>query len=74
MDYGIDMGMDLGYEEEYEMMGMEETTETGFSVNTVLSSVPIMGGITAGFLALGVVLGIVLAKRKIKKGFDLYEN
>lgn len=74
MDYGIDMGMDLGYEEEYEMMGMEETTETGFSVNMVLSSVPIMGGITAGFLALGVVLGIVLAKRKIKKGFDLYEN
>ena len=72
MNYGIDIGMDL--EEDYTMDTMQETTETGFSVNTILSSVPAMGGITAAFLALGVVLGIVLAKRKIKKGFDLYED
>ena len=73
MDYGIDIGMDLGME--YMPENMEETTtETGFSANTVLSSVPAMGGITAAVLVLGVVLGIVLAKRKIKKGFDWYED
>ena len=67
----VDYMGDMGYED---MSVIEGTTETGFSMNTVLSSVPIMGGITAGFLALGIVLGIVLAKRKIKKGFDLYED
>lgn len=67
----VDSMGNMGYED---MFVTEVTTETGFSLNTVLSSVPIMGGITVGFLALGIVLGIVLAKRKIKKGFDLYED
>ena len=54
--YAVDMGMDLDME--YMPETMEEiTTETEFSVNTILSSVPIMGGITAVVLALGIVLG-----------------
>ena len=65
--------MDLGMDYMPETME-ETTTETGFSVNTILSSVPAMGGITVAVLALGIVLGIVFAKRTIKKGFDLYED
>lgn len=33
-----------------------------------------VGGITAGVLALGVLAGLLCAKRKIKKGIDLYED
>lgn len=33
-----------------------------------------VGGITAGVLVLGVLAGLLLAKLKIKKGIDLYED
>lgn len=33
-----------------------------------------VGGITAGVLVLGVLAGLFCAKRKIKKGIDLYED
>ena len=48
-------------------------TETGASFS-VTGSVPAMIGITAGVLALSILVGIVLAKLKIKKGINLYED
>ena len=48
-------------------------TETGSSFS-VTQSVPAMAGITAGVLALAILAGIVLAKLKIKKGINLYED
>ncbi len=40
----------------------------------LLSSWPFVIGITAVTLAVSVLCGILLAKRKIKKGYELYED
>ena len=48
-------------------------TETGTS-SSITQSAPAMIGITAGVLALSILVGIVLAKLKIKKGINLYED
>lgn len=53
------------------MDGMDTETGTSFSVT---QSAPAMIGITAGVLALSILVGIVLAKLKIKKGINLYED
>ena len=53
------------------MDGMGTETGTSFSVT---QSAPAMIGITAGVLALSILAGIVLAKLKIKKGINLYED
>lgn len=50
------------------------TGETTDVKDPLLSSWPFVIGISAGVLAVSVVLGILLAKRKIKKGFELYED
>ena len=56
------------------MAGMDGiNTETGTS-SSVTQSMPAMIGITAGVLALSILVGIVLAKLKIKKGINLYED
>lgn len=60
--YGGDMG--LGGD----MVG---ETSTGSSV---MSSYPFVIGISAVTLTLSIILGILLAKKRIKKGFDLYED
>ncbi len=52
-------------------MGMEVPSSGGGSV---LSSWGFVGGITGATLAVSIVLGILLAKKRIKKGFDLYED
>lgn len=52
-----------------EMMG-----ETSAVKDPLLSSWPFVIGVSAGVLVVSVVLGILLAKRKIKKGFELYED
>lgn len=33
-----------------------------------------LGGVSAGVLIVGVLLGILAGKHRIKKGFDLYED
>ena len=67
MTGGGDTGMDG-------MAGMDGiNTETGTS-SSVTQSLPAMIGITAGVLALSILVGIVLAKLKIKKGINLYED
>lgn len=40
----------------------------------LMSSWIFVGGITAAVLAVSITLGILLAKSKIKKGFELYED
>lgn len=40
----------------------------------LLSSWPFVIGISAAVLAVSVTIGVLLAKRKIKKGIELYED
>ena len=53
------------------MNGMN--TEVGTS-KPITQNLPVMIGITAGVLALSLLVGIGLAKLKIKKGINLYED
>ena len=53
--------------------GMMSETQQGSIADNLMSSWIIIGGITAGVLALGILFGLLSAKRKIKKGIDLYE-
>ncbi len=69
--YEIDTGM-LYDENFYDMSYTEVTTET--STGSLLSNVFFIGGVSAGTLVLSVVIGLLLAKAKIKKGFDVYED
>lgn len=66
-----DMSMmgDTGYWEET-MTGTEQVSK----VDELMSSWFFVGGVTAGVLAIGVLLGLLSAKLKIKKGIDLYED
>lgn len=56
------------------MMENETTTATGVSMDSLLSNWFFVGGVSGGVLLLSVVIGILLAKSKIKKGFDVYED
>lgn len=65
--------MDPGFfEEGY----METGTEMGMPgvKDPLLSSWPFVIGISAAVLVVSIVLGALLAKLKIKKGIDLYED
>lgn len=65
-----DMGaMDGGMALDDGGMGMMEAPKP-----TVMQNVPALIGISAGVLALGILFGILLAKLKIKKGINLYED
>ena len=67
----VDGGMIVSGDMNGEMPGMEtEASGNG----SLLSSWGFVGGITAATLVVSIVLGILLAKKRIKKGFDLYED
>ena len=58
-------------------MWMEDSAMMGEEVvvkDPLLSSWYFVGGISAVTLAVAVFLGLLWAKRKIKKGIDLYED
>lgn len=56
------------------MNGMDGmNTEMG-TAKPITQNAPVMIGITAGVLALSILVGIGLAKLKIKKGINLYED
>lgn len=40
----------------------------------LLSSWIFVGGVTGGMVLLSVLIGFLLARAKIKKGFDVYED
>lgn len=74
-DYSVDEGMymDGGFEEGMYMdpgmeMGMVEVKDP------LLSSWPFVLGISAAVLVVSIVVGVLLAKLRIKKGIDLYED
>jgi len=69
VDTGMDVGVDDGMWMEDPMMGMETEVK-----DPLLSNWFFVGGMSAGVLILGVVAGLLLAKWKIKKGIDLYED
>lgn len=61
------------YEEDY-MMSSETEATTEVSMDGLLSNWFFVGGVSGGMLLLSVVIGLLLAKSKIKKGFDVYEE
>ncbi len=69
--YMVDTG--AIYEEDYSMTTETEAT-TEISINSLLSNWYFVGGVSGGVLLLSVVIGLLLAKSKIKKGFDVYED
>ncbi len=69
--YAIDTGM--MYDDNFNDMSSTEVT-TEISVDGLLSNWFFVGGVSAGTLILSVVIGLLLAKAKIKKGFDVYED
>lgn len=74
MDPGFDEGyIDSGF---YEEGFIDPGMETGMSEvkDPLLSSWPFVIGISAAVLIVSIALGALLAKLKIKKGIDLYED
>lgn len=69
--YEIDTGM--MYDDNFNDMSSTEVT-TELSVDGLLANWFFVGGVSAGTLVLSVVIGLLLAKAKIKKGFDVYED
>lgn len=57
-----------------EGMESETTATTEISIDSLLSNWFFVGGVSGGVLLLSVVIGLLLAKLKIKKGFDVYED
>lgn len=45
-----------------------------YITETLMSSWIFVGGVTGGVFVLGILLGLLSAKCKIKKGIDLYED
>lgn len=66
---GMEGGI-IGEDGMYGEMGSETTQAKG----SVMSSWVFVVGITTASLAISIVLGILLAKKRIKRGFDLYED
>lgn len=64
---GGDMGGDMNVD-------MNGNITGAATKDPILSNWPFVIGISSGTLVLSIVLGILLAKRKIKKGFELYED
>ena len=72
--YAIDTGS--LYVEDFDMMDEAEATEatTEISIDSLLSNWYFVGGVSGGVLLLSIVIGLLMAKSKIKKGFDVYED
>lgn len=64
------------FEEGYMEPGMDPGMETGMAEvkDPFLSSWPSVIGISAAVFVVSIALGALLAKLKIKKGIDLYED
>ena len=65
-----DMNVD-GMDETFNEVGMPEAPKVK---DPLLSNWLFVGGISAATLIVSIVLGILLAKRRIKKGIELYED
>ncbi len=56
------------------MMESETTATTEISMDGLLSNWFFVGGVTGGMLIFSILIGLLAAKSKIKKGFDVYED
>lgn len=74
MSYAEDVmyGGDMGYSNE--MSEMTGSTLQTAKADELMSSWLFVGGVTVGVVVLGLLLGLLSAKGKIKKGIDLYED
>lgn len=63
----------LDYVGEYDTM-QETEAAAEVSVDSLLSNWYFVGGVSGGVLLLSVVIGLLLAAGRIKKGFDVYED
>lgn len=59
---------------EYMEGGMEGGMEGTTVKDPLLSSWPVVIGISCGAIILGLAIGILLGRKKIKKGIELYED
>ena len=74
MSYMGDMGYMEGMDGMEFMDGMPGETQQASTIDKLMSSPVFVGGVAAGVLVIGVLLGLLSAKRRIKKGIDLYED
>lgn len=56
------------------MMETETTATTEVSMDGLLSNWFFVGGVTGGMFIFSILIGLLAAKSKIKKGFDVYED
>ena len=56
------------------MMESETTATTEISMDGLLSNWFFVGGVTGGMFIFSILIGLLAAKSKIKKGFDVYED
>jgi len=68
---GMEEGAEMG---DMEGMGDELMEGTTTPKDPLLSNVVFVGGISVGVFIVGGLLGLLLAKKKIKKGIELYED
>lgn len=66
--------IDTGYLYEENDMMAETQSSTEVSIDSLLSNWAFVGGVSGGVLLISVVIGLLLARHKIKKGFDVYED
>ena len=65
--------IDAGYLYEEDIMAETQAT-TEVSIDSLLSDWAFVGGVSGGVLLLSVLIGLLMAGHKIKKGFDVYED
>lgn len=68
IDYGGMGNMDMGDG------GEQGSGTSAVSMDALLSNWFFVGGISGAVFLISVAIGLLLAKRKIKKGFDVYED
>ncbi|MBP3569402.1 MAG: hypothetical protein J6K04_09590 [Lachnospiraceae bacterium] len=56
------------------VMESETTATTEISMDGLLSNWFFVGGVTGGMFIFSILIGLLAAKSKIKKGFDVYED
>lgn len=74
LDQGDTLDGEAGYSDETMGGSMAMMEETSKVKDPLLSSPVFVGGISLGVLVVGGVLGFILAKKKIKKGIEIYED
>ena len=73
VDIGYDGSMGIGYDGTSNN-GEQNSGTSAVSMDGLLSNWIFVGGISGAVFLISVAVGLLLAKHKIKKGFDVYED